>query len=352
MAVIIVNATALESSGGVVILKQFIEAVPVSNSYIIFVSNKVKFDKERENIGIIPICGVKSLFKRFFWDIFGLAKWLKKNKIKPNASISLQNTNFRTGYKIPNYIYFHQSIPFSPQRWSLWKREHRTLWFYKNVYPYFVSLFINKRTQVFVQLQYIRSEFAIFFNFPKEKIHVINPNVSLFLGEVLHKRSLSKDKIVLFYPSTMFFYKNHQILIEALNRVNSSDFILYLTCDKQKLPVDWQEPFIECIGFLSHEEMWGMYQNADALVFPSYIETYGLPLIEAASVGIPILVADLPYAREVLDGYEGATFVDYADVDAWVEGIKNISKNKKFKPYRAVKEGSWDKLFEIININL
>ena len=44
MAVIIVNATALESSGGVVILKQFIEAVPVSNSYIIFVSNKVKFD--------------------------------------------------------------------------------------------------------------------------------------------------------------------------------------------------------------------------------------------------------------------------------------------------------------------
>lgn len=47
-----------------------------------------------------------------------------------------------------------------------------------------------------------------------------------------------------------------------------------------------------------------------ALIFPSYIETVGLPLVEAMSVGAVILAADCEYAHEVLDGYENAFFFD------------------------------------------
>jgi len=38
-------------------------------------------------------------------------------------------------------------------------------------------------------------------------------------------------------------------------------------------------------------------------LFPSYIETFGLPLIEAAAFGLPIGVANEAYAHEVLKGY-------------------------------------------------
>ncbi len=40
-----------------------------------------------------------------------------------------------------------------------------------------------------------------------------------------------------------------------------------------------------------------MYGEVDALFFPSTTESYGLPLLEAMALDIPILCSDLPYAR-------------------------------------------------------
>ncbi len=52
------------------------------------------------------------MFRRFFWDAFGISAWLRKHGIRPIAAVSLQNTGFRTGFNIPCFIYYHQSIPF------------------------------------------------------------------------------------------------------------------------------------------------------------------------------------------------------------------------------------------------
>lgn len=353
MSIIVVNATALENSGGLIVLKQFIKAIPEDKSvYILFVSDKVELQCKQSNVRLVLVKGVKPICKRFFWDAFGIARWLKKHAIKPDLSISLQNTNFRTGYKIPNYIYFHQSIPFAPQKWSPFIKEQRSLWFYKNIYPWFVALFINNRTSAFVQLEYIKDGFSKFFRFPRNRIHVIAPNVDFLSKGSSEELRLETQTINLFYPATLFFYKNHTLLVDALKRVNSADFTLYLTCGKSASYDITNESFVKCIGLLSREEIWEMYRKADALVFPSYIETFGLPLIEAASVGLPILCADLPYAREVLSAYEGVTFVDHTNPEAWAEKIGGLIKGKKYKPYLPSKTDSWNKLFEIINHNL
>ena len=92
-----------------------------------------------------------------------------------------------------------------------------------------------------------------------------------------------------------------------------------------------------------------MYKSCDALVFPSYIETYGLPLIEAASLGVPIIAADLPYAREVLEGYDGVTFVSHDDVSGWAEAISKLEKDLRYKPMQMKNRSSWEKLFSIID---
>lgn len=353
MSIIVVNATALENSGGLIVLRQFIEAIPEDGSvYILFVSNKVELHCKQSNVRLVPVKGVKPICKRFFWDICGLSRWLKRHAIKPNLSISLQNTNFRTGYKIPNYIYFHQSIPFVSQKWSLFIKDQRSLWFYKNIYPWFVALLINKRTSVFVQLEYIKEGFSNFFRFPLSRIYVIRPNIELFPQSTWEKLGLMDETVNLFYPATLFFYKNHALLVDALKRINNNDFTLYLTCEKSASFEITNESFVKCIGLLSRKEIGEMYRKADALVFPSYIETFGLPLIEAASVGLPILCADLPYAREVLAGYEGVTFIDHTNPEAWAKKIGSLVKGEKYKPYLPPETDSWNKLFEIINYNL
>lgn len=46
------------------------------------------------------------------------------------------------------------------------------------------------------------------------------------------------------------------------------------------------------------------------LLFPSYIETFGLPLLEARMSGSPILASDCPFSHEILDDYDGVSYFD------------------------------------------
>ena len=53
------------------------------------------------------------------------------------------------------------------------------------------------------------------------------------------------------------------------------------------------------INGASDEEIDYLYQNCYALAFPSYIEGYGLPIIESMVRGVPVIAADTPINREV-----------------------------------------------------
>jgi glycosyltransferase involved in cell wall biosynthesis len=353
---IIVNATALRSSGGLSILRQFIDEIPNDSfRYFLFVDESVSLQNHPRNVQIVP-CNKRSFFKRFSWDAWGLKRWLKRHQIEPIASLSLQNTNFRLNKSVPNYIYYHQSIPLFPYKWCLLKKEERPLWFYKNIYPFFVRLFINHQTGVFVQLDYIKDTFSIRFDFPEERIHVVFPKVEISTYKEKKEKLLGidKNKFNLFYPATSFFYKNHDILLKAFSLIDarlSVKVILYLTIkDDFQSIYRFENIEIVALGQISHEDIFDWYNQVDVLVFPSYIESLGLPLIEAASSGLPIIVSDLPYAKEVLDGYEGVSYIDYQDAEAWGDEIVKMSLNPKvkFSSFHTNNKNSWNKLFQII----
>ena len=353
MQTIVVNATALDRSGALTILKQFIESVPLdANEYLIFISEIVDLKCTQRNIRLIPIAGVKSLHKRFMWDFSGLNKWLEINKVNCIATISLQNTNCRIKGNLPNFVYYHQSIPFIDIKWNIFKSEERALWFYKNIYPFFVKFFINDKTEFFVQLDFIKESFSKKFDVAKSKIHVVAPKIVLptFNGEIT--MDVEKDTINLFYPASSFFYKNHQCLFDALSILNNKRFILYLTCEKEEFVILPENVEIRFLGIITFEQVLQMYTLCDALLFPSYIETYGLPLIEAASFGKTIIAADLPYAKEVLAGYEGVQFVDYTDAHLWATAIGSLGNKNIYKSFSRLNLKSWESLFEIIKLNL
>lgn len=356
MKTVVVNATALDAAGALTILRQFVEAIPVDKNvkYIIWVCPGEKLYVDNENVHLVPIQGVKSLVRRFLWDAFGVCRWLKKNNITPSVAISLQNTNFLTGYKLPNYVYYHQSIPFFNHRWSPFKTQERPMWFYKNIYPFFVRVFLNKRTEVFVQLDFIKDGFVKKFNFAPDKIHMVRPKVNALIrqreeeGQNIH---LAPEKVNIFYPATPFFYKNHKVLVDALLQLRNDDVILYFTCNKDQMNYDIPVN-VSFMGTVAFDKVMSMYRACDAVVFPSYIETFGLPLIEAASTGCAVIAADLPYAREVLRGYDGAVFVPYDKAELWAEAIKNVKKGERYKPLEIENNKSWQRLFEILTKNL
>lgn len=54
-------------------------------------------------------------------------------------------------------------------------------------------------------------------------------------------------------------------------------------------------------GYLSHQKIADLYGNSHALIFSSLTESFGLPLIEAAHFGLPILAPELDYVRDVCE---------------------------------------------------
>ena len=58
---------------------------------------------------------------------------------------------------------------------------------------------------------------------------------------------------------------------------------------------------IENFGVVPRKKVKSIYQNSKCLVFLSSKETFGLPLIEAASLGLDIIAPDLAYVHEVIE---------------------------------------------------
>lgn len=63
---------------------------------------------------------------------------------------------------------------------------------------------------------------------------------------------------------------------------------------------------------------------AKALLFPSLIEGYGLPLVEALSTGTPVIASDLPVFREI--GQDVPDLIDPLDGPAWERTIMSYAE--------------------------
>ncbi|MEB8537202.1 glycosyltransferase family 4 protein [Acidithiobacillus ferriphilus] len=65
-------------------------------------------------------------------------------------------------------------------------------------------------------------------------------------------------------------------------------------------------------------------RHARAMLFPSHAEGYGLPLLEAMDLGVPVLTSPLPVFREVAGLVPD--YLDLDDGDAWLEAIRDYAQ--------------------------
>ena len=122
----------------------------------------------------------------------------------------------------------------------------------------------------------------------------------------------------IFYPAGFWPHKNHVVLVDAIHELNMKgnqinvvmtgpdrgnyEYIKSLIVDKG------MEDQFHYLGFVKREFLCYLYQNCIALVYPSIVGPNNYPPIEAASLGCPVLLSDIPGHREQMQ--DAALFFD------------------------------------------
>lgn len=253
--------------------------------------------------------------------------WVSLHDITPRVSARRQA------------VYCHNPSPFYQPRLAEAWFDPKFLLFNK-FYLFLYRILIRRNYAVIVQQSWLRDALKRWTGHPN--IVVAYPahaaSAECVSGHLCQARSLRRPTpqrpLRLLYPALPRIFKNIEVLCEAVKALpdDVAEMVdLRLTFDGEENR--WADELarrygglrgISLIGRQNRSRMIAEYRECDVVLFPSRLETWGLPITEAQSFGKPLLVADLPYAKETVGGYDCVDFLPADDHTAWAATITRM----------------------------
>ena len=324
---IVVYDVAAEDGGGLFVLKDFYNEVLNHNDGIewhFFVSTKEI--KSNKNI-IVHYYPKKNIINRMLSEQIQISKMI--SSISPNLVVSLQNMPL-VFCKYKQVVYLHQSLQYCPVSFSFFHRSERKLAIKQHIVCNIYRLFLHKAKHIYVQTNWIKKATIKWLNCKKSKISVVP--VTIQKNEFQNLKYDGFNSHTFFYPARAQQYKNHIVVIKAVKllvKKGVKNFKVIFTIDPKEnkyakvlkdkskgLPIDF-------VGTLPYEQVWKEYSKS-IMIFPSYLETCGLPLLEAKSMRSIIIASDLPFSHEALLNYSNALFFKFDDSSMLSEQMERV----------------------------
>jgi glycosyltransferase involved in cell wall biosynthesis len=319
MKTIVVSGINLFRGGTLKIIQDCIAALAAfagRNYKIIALVHDEKLFQEYENVTYIAYPkSRKSWLYRIYYEYVGFKKLSKQ--LKPYAWFSLHDTT-------PNVIaekrmvYCHNTFPFYHAGWKNWFVQPEIVMF-SLFSRYIHRINIRKNTYVIVQQEWLREAFEQMFSIHNVVVSLPVQTIEPFQA-VHSKLPDSKEKIRFFYPVTPMIHKNYEVICRAvalLEKSGITNFEVLFTFHgsenryTKKIVNSYRSlKSLHFIGFLNREEMNRLYHDCDCLLFSSKVESWGLPATEAQELNLPVLISDLPYAKETIGKYDWVKFFD------------------------------------------
>ncbi|MCI0406044.1 MAG: glycosyltransferase family 4 protein, partial [candidate division Zixibacteria bacterium] len=196
---------------------------------------------------------------------------------------------------------------------------------------------LERADRLVVYSQSTRDDLCDLFSFPEEKCPIIPLGVDArFFGRPVSEKP---------YPRPYFFSngmiqprKNFAALAQAfLAAVEEGDLPHHLLIAggdgwkaeeiKAEIRAFDKDGRIQFLGYVPRQKLAALYQNAEAFLFPSLYEGFGLPVLEAMAAGTPVLTSNTSALPEVAG--DAALLVNPTDVSAIKEGILCLAADRE-----------------------
>ena len=315
-----------------------------------------------KNIEFHEIIGMrKSYLHRLYYEYIAYKKI--SAQLKPYLWLSLNDISSNIIAE-RRAVYCHSPSPFKKLALSDLV-EQTPIFFHTLLYKFLYRINIHKNDYVIVQQGWIKKRFIEMFNLRNEKVIIAPPQInSVHLNEI----KIQESSLTQFcFPTMSRPFKNIEVIGEAVRILTArqiTNFNVTVTVDgsengyaKKILSKYGDLKELNLIGKITREEVFNLYQKSDCLIFPSLLETWGLPISEFKILNKPILLADLPYAHETLGEYQYGVFFNPKDANELAKQMELIINNAtKFTHHQAIPlqppiANSWDQLFKILLSN-
>lgn len=355
MKKILVFNVAAELGGALTILQSFYSfAATYANDIHWFFVISTPDLSENDRVTIFRYPEVKkSWVNRLLFDYFKARKIVKK--IAPDVIFSMQNVLIP---RVNNtqVLYLHQPIPFTNIKFSL--KQSKYHWIYQNLISKLIYRSIKNADRIIVQTKWMAESAAKKTGEDIGKFRIIPPDAPKINTNLPYDVIGARNTF--FYPVSFIGYKNHELIINAVKILEDrgvTNFQVLFTGDYNEaegINLDCSSRYIRLIGRLSYEEVINFLRKT-TLIFPSKLETYGLPLLEARLSKAFVLAGDTPFSHEILDGYCNAGFFNLEDPEELALKMQNIINNttkylETFESYQNLQSSGWKPVVDVLTI--
>ncbi len=247
----------------------------------------------------------------------------------------------------------------------------------RNLYVRWMSRYAARRADAVITIsENSRREIAQYARVPLEKIHLAYPAVDPSIARVTDAAELARVREAYRLPERFILYlgtlepgKNLPQLIRAYSAMKRAHPAL-----PQHLVLagahGWGVRAIEdeiqrsdaagfhLIGFVDDADVAALYSLADAFVYPSQYEGFGMPPLEAMACGAPVIVSNVSALPEVLgnlwQGQNAGITIDPRDGHAWAEAMTRVltddalAAQLRAKGLQRAQEFSWQASAQIV----
>jgi glycosyltransferase involved in cell wall biosynthesis len=291
---LIVHAPNVHQGGGRTLLLSVLNAVTVDESVALL-------DHRLDKASVQPTLAVECFSPTL------LGRWRAErrvNRLAKPGDIVLCFGNlpplFRNEGKVAvflqNRYLFGQRDLRAFSLWERWRIRLERLWFARRMDATSMVIYVQTPSMADELLRETGIEARVFPFAPKEPDRPAPP---------------AEPQFDFIYVASGEPHKNHRQLIDAWKLLGLQGLFpsLCLTLDpKTHAPLvqhlqrvaNEHGLRITNLGTVAPTEMTRCYRQARALIYPSTLESFGLPLIEAAGLGLPVLASELDYVRDVV----------------------------------------------------
>jgi len=216
---------------------------------------------------------------------------------------------------------------------------------------------VKKSSAIIVPSVAVKDDLVREYKGISEKIYVTYEGLD---EKISSDDTIKIDSSYFIYVGNAYPHKNLRRLIQAAvllntNRDEKISLVIVsarnaFTSRLEKLVDELKaNDFVKLLGFVPDKSLGLLYKNSLGFVFPSLSEGFGLPGLEAMSVGTLVLASEIPVFKEIYDNH--AIYfnpLDFSSIERTMRGVieigdaerkKNIEEGQKF-----AKRYSWVKM--------